>query len=693
MKEYKDIQKMLLEKGTDLTVPKSLCPEQMYQTLKEHTSRQQIRKKRRYFLWTNVACLCLVAGLVAVSLQSERSLPWHSSVDTARQKAPTNHLPAEPEEPLPEELAYAKMDYEEIYTHLSEQWQDTYSFYDTEDKEDTFARAEASKTAEDIAATKGSFGQTNIQVEGVQEADQIKNDGRYLYQIVSRQQKEEDGGVSTKTGIQILDTKDGLKETAFLQDFESLEEFHLWNDLLIAIENKYYDAFTPLESAKRIMETDDIAYQAQGYHQISIYQISDRQNPQKLKTFTLKGSYESSRIAGGYLYAISHFAATPGEGAEDVGAYVPSLDGKPIEADRIVCPADTDASDYLVFISIDLSHPTSFADSKAVLSGNGTYYVSPQNIYVAWYQSFYDQKPSGSQMLKDQTRFLRILCQEGKFYVQAEGSAPGQVENSFSMDEYEGNLRMVTTVHEYQATEVIDDRTGESIGIDYGEAKETNALYILDSSLSILGKVEGLAKGEHIYSARFLGEAGYFVTFRQTDPLFAVDLSDPEHPKVLGELKVSGFSEYLHFYGEDRLLGIGMEADPETGREQGMKLSMFDLSNPGDLQEIAKLPLADYHYSEILWNHRAILIDTEKNLFGFQAQGSSDNQYLEHYLLFSYQNESFVQTLKINTHPKEDEYHQVRGTFIGNTLYLLYNNGTAQAYDMVSGALLEEYST
>lgn len=688
MKEYKEIEKMLLEKGKDLTVPKSLHPEQMYQTLQSYKHQQKLRKKHRYFLWTAAACFCVMVGLLITLRQS--GLHLEPSTGYAKHKALTDRLPAILTEEQPTELASSKMEYEEIYALLSENWQNSNLYLTDYTKEKTLARAELA-TAEDSTAAKSSYGQTNIQVEGVEEADQIKNDGRYLYQIAHKQRKEEDGSTTIQTGIQILDTSEGLKEVSFLQGFENVEEFHLWNDLLIVIENKYNITPMPLPSARKKMAVVDVLYQEQGYHQISIYQITNRHEPQKLKTFTLKGTYESSRITEGYLYAISHFTATPGEGATDYDAYLPSLDGQYIEADRIYCPSDTDDIDYLVLVSIDLSRPTSFADSRAILSGSGIYYVSPQNIYIAWYQSGSEQEPTKGQTVQDQTCFLRILYQKGRFYIQAEGTAPGQIENSFSMDEYQGTFRIATTVHEYTVTEVFDDRTGESIGIDYGPVKESNALYILDSSLSILGRIEGLAEGENIHSVRFLGDAGYFVTFRQIDPLFAVDLSEPEHPQVLGELKVSGFSEYLHFYGEDRLLGIGMEADPETGREEGMKLSMFDISTPGDLKEIAKFSLADYHYSEVLYNHRAILIDTEKNLFGFQAQGSTNSQYQEDYLLFSYQEEAFVQTLKINTHPNEEEYYLVHGTFINNTLYLLYDNGTAQAYDMENGKLLEEY--
>ena len=160
-------------------------------------------------------------------------------------------------------------------------------------------------------------------------------------------------------------------------------------------------------------------------------------------------------------------------------------------------------------------------------------------------------------------------------------------------------------------------------------------------------RVEDLAENEQIYSARFMGNTAYFVTFRQTDPLFAVDLTDIENPTVLSELKVSGFSEYLHSYGEGLLFGFGIEADEETGRQEGMKLSMFDISDNTNVQEITRLPLDKYNYSEALYNHHALMIQPNKNIIGFEAEGSDRGGYWKDYLIFTYENDVFVQKLKI----------------------------------------------
>jgi uncharacterized secreted protein with C-terminal beta-propeller domain len=135
-----------------------------------------------------------------------------------------------------------------------------------------------------------------------------------------------------------------------------------------------------------------------------------------------------------------------------------------------------------------------------------------------------------------------------------------------------------------------------------------------------IGSVENLAPGERIFSVRFMGEMGYVVTFRQVDPLFVLDLSDPENPKVTGELKVPGFSNYLHPISQDVLLGIGQDVDENTGRQQGIKLSLFDVSDSGKPREIGNLILGDSgSYAEVLHNHKALMLKPDDDLIAFDA--------------------------------------------------------------------------
>ena len=293
-------------------------------------------------------------------------------------------------------------------------------------------------------------------------------------------------------------------------------------------------------------------------------------------------------------------------------------------------------------------------------------------------------------MVSDSTHIYRFSYQDGKMEKKAEGTVKGSLQDDFAMNEHGGYLRLVTTVEEEKVEKVVDDITGEEIGYNSVDLSTSNSLYVLDSDLNAVGKVEDLAKDERIYSARFLGDTGYFVTFRQVDPLFSVDLSDPRNPKILGELKISGFSEYLHFYADSLLLGIGMEADEKTGATEGLKLTMFDISNPADVKEQSTLSLGAYSYANALYNYKAVLIDLEKNLFGFSAE-SYEEDYTCKYLLFSYENGEFKKRMEMECKDLEmDDSSSVRGTYIGDVFYLMYYSGRVEAYSLADGSKVGE---
>lgn len=565
--------------------------------------------------------------------------------------------------------------------------------YETEIAEDESAGNETaygmlkeSALMEKSASTEDStlYGTTNVQTVGVEEGDVVKNDGRFLYQVIY-QEKE---GIFTRA-IQIIDTKDGLTEVSRIEGFENIREFYIWEDTLVVVENKYNKMVQTQNDADKelmICGTDEIEDYSKTYHEITFYNIKNRDVPQKIKTFTLKGTYESSRITEGYFYGFSRFYASMGEGEEDYAAYIPQIDNTYLKSSQIVCPKGNEGNCYLVMVSIDMANPVEFTKTMAMITDSDRYYVSNNNIYIVGRPEY--GKEDGWNCTH--TSLYCFSYKDGEFLLQAEGKVRGSLESSFSMDEYNGNLRVVTTVEEYYLERIRDERTKEVLRTQATKEQKSNALYVFNQELEVIGKIEHLAEDEQIYSARFLGETGYFVTFRQTDPLFSVDLKDPENPRILGELKVSGFSEYLHFFGTDRLLGIGMEADAETGSTQGMKLSMFDISTPENVQEISRLNLSMYEYSEALYNHRAVMISEAANLFGFEAEGYVNGEYEKDYLVFSYENEEFVQKLKLETNDKTGKIYSSRGTFIGDIFYLLTSDGSVQSYELNTGELLNE---
>ena len=739
MREKRDVLHYLKEEANHLIIPDSIAPEQMRKCLekienksqeyeeekKSQVDRKSYKKKRfiknfPYKYFVAAACICLFIGIVFTIEKNQTvrtKIEPENYVEVKEESIEENVV----EEKILATIEYPQTTYEEIYESMFGDWEDVQNKYNYRGElvegatiQESFisdgaipeapasdlnmnvmykeyAAAEEptegilsdSAMAEKTEDSSVEHGTTNVQTQGVEEADVVKNDGRYLYQKIY----QENNNVITQA-IQIVDTVDGLKEVIRIEGFENIQEFYIWEDVLVTIENKYLETIqdeTYAEKEMFVCGFNDYGYYNRQYHEISFYNIKDRSMPIKIKTFTLKGNYDSSRITEGYFYGFSKYYAAPGEGKSDYEAYIPLVDGMQLRPEQILLPEENEENCYLLLTSIDLNNPTKFADTTAVVTDSDMYYVSNQNIYIADSLGF--EKMQGKQT--NRISLLRFAYEKGKFYFQAEGEVPGNLESSFSMDEYDGNLRLVTTVNEYWFEEIKDDLTGQVIGNDMIDEKQSNALYVLDSDLKIIGKIENLAEDERIYSARFFGEVGYFVTFRQMDPLFAVDLKEPKNPKILSELKISGFSEYLHFYGKDRLLGIGMEAEGETGRTNGMKLSMFDISNPIDVQEISKLHLSSYDHSEALYNHRAVMISTSANIFGFEIEGYSKGDYKRDYVVYTYENDQFVEVLKIETKNQYGEIYSSRGTFIGNMFYLLTRDGSVKSYDLDTGKLCD----
>lgn len=581
--------------------------------------------------------------------------------------------------------------YAQLYQSFDRYWKVQEELYRAYEKEE--AAAEVAEAAEEEAADAAAdepadvavgasdskaegeedYGKTNQQEKEVEEADIIKNDGRYLYRVVYRQV---DYKYDARYTVKIVDTEGGLKEAAQVGDFEYVQDIYVWEDKLAVIVPGWAENEEVIDDDAEEDIMWDFDY---SYCRIYIYDISDRTNPKEYHTFTVKGSYMDSRISEGYLYFFASYNAGRTDNAADLGRYVPMMDGEPMAEDKITLPKGNRSASYLVMASVDMAHPNKFTDTRALVTSADKFYVSQSNIYVADMQ-YISYENEGNQ--SDSTILYRYSYKDGKMCKEAEGRVKGTLRDDLSMNEYRGYLRMVTTVETEEVSKIIDDISGEFLGYDSTSYEMTNSLYVLDANLDIVGKIEGLAKDERIYSARFMGNTGYFVTFRETDPLFSVDLSNPRKPQILGELKISGFSEYLHFYADNLLLGIGMEVDEDTGWTEGIKLSMFDISNPADVAEKCKLKLWGYEYSEALYNYKAVLIDTKKNLFGFSVEEYS-NKYA--YMLFTFENGEFRKIMEIDCSSGSYGWN-VRGTYIGDRFFLMAESGLVEEYSLIDGS-------
>ncbi len=502
--------------------------------------------------------------------------------------------------------------------------------------------APAPAVAEEDGAA--DYSDTNVQEKGVDEADIVKTDGEYLYIL------RQDGSLAIVSADLKKPTLLSVTALGTSNDI-SIHEMYLDGDTLSVITSRYA---TSLEAE------GDIYYTNYGREtMIHTYDISDRKHPALVGTVTQDGSYEDSRKNGSCIYLFTCYRPTIGETYTE-SAIVPRINKTQLPANDFYVPKTLHDSSYLVISSMDTKEPDTTLDSKILVSGATEYYVSPENIYIA------NEHYNGSYSTST-TELVRFHYEDGTITGTATGVIKGTLNDSFSMNEYNGMLRVVST-YEGDSLSGVREFVGDLLNTYYEDNWiEHNALYVLDENLQTVGYIGDLAEGETIRSARFFGDTGYFVTFRQTDPLFSVDLSDPANPKILGELKIDGFSSYLHFYGENLLLGIGYDADAETGITNGLKLSMFDISDPTDVKEVNRYTIPGVTWCPAIEDYKAIMISPEKNLFGFFCD--------DRYLAFSYDPENgFTRELLYDFFADgfstAAEYNNLRGLYIGNTFYL-----------------------
>ena len=485
------------------------------------------------------------------------------------------------------------------------------------------------------------YSTTNLQMEGVDESDIAKIDGSYIYTVEDKY-------------IVITDIRDGkLKEvTRFLPKdcgaSDRVMEIYVDGDQLILVVQCYE---TSLE------EDSAFCYKMNGKSttQIQVYSIVDRKNPEFEGRLIQDGYYNTSRKIGDVVYLFTQYNMTSdvvGYVEKEYTSVIPKVNGEKVAASEIYLPESSGESGILVS-SLDVNKPDKVLDSKLVISGYAQTYISKDALYL--YEEDYD----GAMI----TNIAKFALDEGRISGVAAAAVSGYVRDTFAINASDGYLRVLTT--------------------DYSTEDEVNALYILDENMKLTGQLTGIAPGEEIYAARFMGNTGYFVTYRNTDPLFTVDLSNPAKPEIIGELKVTGFSEYLHFWDDTHLLGIGYESDENTGNIENIKLSMFNIENPGEVTEEAKLVLKDVDYSEALYDYKSVIISKDKNLIGLVCEDYSGSRTKQTYQIYSYENGTFKKQAEIPG-INGANYENVRGMYSGNVFYLWINDNIT-SYDMTDG--------
>lgn len=489
------------------------------------------------------------------------------------------------------------------------------------DEEYEYAIGTTESTSDGSSSQETDHSETTVQVEGVDEADIVKTDGKFIYILTQNA-----GG----TVIKIVDVRDGtpkqIESITVPYSYINNQEMYLMSDRLVILGTDYDGNKTAA----------------------IIYDVSNPEKPKKIEECSQSGTYNTSRLIGNRLYIISDFYIQVDEiKKSDASSFVPEISAKAyngtISPECIHIYDNCSSPTYTVVSAFNIENGEMLSN-QSVLGGSYTVYASTNNIIT-------------TSMTNDGiTQVARFELKDNEIKLTATGNIKGSLLNQFSIDEYKDHFRFVLTDY------TVSNEDGYTVS-----NSSFNSLVILDGDLKETGKITNIAPDERVYSVRFMGDTAYFVTFRQVDPLFSVDVSDPHNPKIIGALKIPGFSNYLFPYGNGKLFGIGKNADEYTGRTGSIKLSMFDISDPANVTESDKTDV-NADYSAALYNHKAVLCDYNKNIISFAAYGYTAQQSL---YVYSYENGKFIPRLTEEVGINDSI---VRPMYIGNIFYVVCEN-------------------
>ena len=494
------------------------------------------------------------------------------------------------------------------------------------DGDDSGDGAAAMDSAAATAPVEGvDFSGTNVQEVGVDESDIIKTDGNRVFVIAAGQ-------------LIVVDSADReVVGTVDLPDDMWQAELFLDGDDLLLVASGWSDAgILPLDgattSSSDVDEDVDMAIEEPYFttSTVRIIRITlDGNDPRIVEQMLVEGEYVSSRAIGGTARIIIRsnpelnfpFVYPRNENGEEVAeranrdavlnsdleTWLPSyatVDGRGDVTDQgllpgcgaVHAPSEFSGFGVLSVVSVGVAGDIDDHNTTSVLAPGSVVYASTESVYVAtqtWVDiALFDDDEDAWERAWDarQTSIHRFALAVDDAAYTASGSVPGDIRNQFNLSEHDGHLRVVTT-------------TGDT----WDETSETHVRILreTDGTLVEVGSVGDMGRGEAVQSVRMIGDVGYVVTFRQIDPFYTLDLSDPENPQVVGELKIPGFSSYLHPIGQGRVLGVGSDGD-DDGRITGSKVSIFDVTDPADPQEVA-IWSAPGGWNDVGWEHRSFL--------------------------------------------------------------------------------------
>ena len=480
------------------------------------------------------------------------------------------------------------------------------SFGAVEDAVEINAKGASAAPAADNSASE-SYSKTNTQVEGVDEADIVKTDGHYIYITRGSTVTIVDASTMTEVWSDALIPDDTPEDLRFDYHYENL---YVSGDRLLLIRNETHrEPTTGSDDAKSTTAADDpdasaaerhISYSMRQRTVALLLDISDRAAPKQIGVLTQDGTTLSTRMVGDVLYTVTNYSPSLVWSTDYDAFCVPQINGANISCEDVyIRDPEENSTNYLILTAWDTADPDSTPSRISLLGRCDHLYCSTDTLYVADTAYLWDEGEGNIR-----TDLYAFSFDKTTLKLAAKGSIPGGVNNQYSMDQY-GDTFRITTTNRRQST----DKYG------FFRSVAVSSLYTLDRDLKVIGKLENLADNEEVESTRFFGETAYVVTFENTDPLFVIDLSDPVHPAVAGEVKLPGFSSYMHPAGNGYLIGIGYGGDDDGADYDKLKLSLFDVSDPKNPKEVDRLVVKGA-FSDAQYDPKAIIFDSETSTLG-----------------------------------------------------------------------------
>lgn len=490
-------------------------------------------------------------------------------------------------------------------------------------------------------AVGGDYSETYTQVDGIDEADAIKTDGENVYYILN-----------------------GKLYFAKLNK----EQVNVAKKIKLSSKENFSDGSLYLSGSTLTAVYSDITDDDEFFKTyVKSYDVSDMNNIKEISSFSQDGQYTDSRMKDNYLYLVTDYSPYWSyedlKSVENISEVVPSYsckgEKKYLNSSDIYKPMGEDYLDYSIVSGLDVTKENMCISSKAYMNTTEALYMNDDNIYMTFvdYSSYYNNSTIkiGDSLPKIKTNIVRFSVSEGNVKLTASKRISGEILNQYSMDEYNGYFRAAVTTQTKNA-------------------KDTNSILIFNSKLEKVGEITDIAKGESIKSATFEGDRAYVVTYEQTDPLFTFDLSDPENPKILSELKALGYSTHLRAFKDDLMIGFGIDAD-EDGIETGFKLSMYKKNKDGNTKEIDSISFTGddnvYYDSDAVYDSKAMLIDGEKNIiaFPFYKYDNNAGKDVRGFKLLSYGDNGFEVKNTIVVDTSYASFDMARIIYSGDYLY------------------------